>query len=139
MFTIDDGFLASIGYDVVNLSDEKKAHYIAELSTEFVARLQQRLFEELEEAQIEDWDRMQASVDNARAWLSEFHTDYRDRDDFHQVSSLMDNEDEAVLFYSSELWLRDAAPHYRDVIQEELDTYRAYLVDLRRKADELVG
>lgn len=94
---------------------------------------------EIDEKQVEDWDRMQSSIDNARAWLDEFHWGYHDREDFQQVVPLMDSEDEAILFYSSLLWLRDAVPNYRDLMQEELNAYHEDLVEMRRKANELLS
>ena len=138
MFEINDDFLTSIGYDVASLSEEKKQAYIKELSEEFSARLQERFLGEIDETQAEDFDHMQESAENARAWLDEFHGDYRDREDFQQITQLMDNEDEAVEFYASELWIQDAIPAYHDLVQEELNAYQADLIDKRRQADELI-
>ncbi len=138
MFEINNEFLAGAGYDVAGLSEERKAQYIKEFSAEFTERLQERIAGELDEEQVKDWDRMQSSVDNARAWLDEFHWGYHDREDFKQVIPLLDSEDEAVLFYSSALWLRDAVPSYHDLMQEELNAYHQDLVEKRRKANELL-
>lgn len=138
MFEINDDFLANIGYDVALLSEEKKQAYIKELSEEFSARLQERFLGEIDESQAEDFDHMQESAENARAWLDEFHGDYRDREDFQQLTKLMDGDDETVEFYASLLWIQDAIPTYHDVVQEELNAYQADLIDKRRQADELV-
>lgn len=138
MFEINDEFLSGVGYDVAALSEEQKQAYIAELSEEFSARLQRRFLGEIDEVQAEDFDRMQENVENSRAWLNEFHSDYRDRDDFQQLLKIMDTEDEAVMLYASELWIQDAVPTFHDIAQEELNAYYADLVDKRKQADELV-
>jgi cytochrome P450 len=139
MFEINDDFLTGIGYDVALLSDEKKQSIVEELSKEFMERMQERFLAEIDETQAEDFDRMQENIENTRGWLAEFHADYRDLDDFKQLVQVMDDEDEAVQFYASELWIRDAVPNYRDAMQEELQTYYDDLVKKRAEADELLS
>lgn len=139
MFEINDDFLTNVGYDVATLSEEQKAQYISEFTDEFTERLQERFLAELDEEQVEDLDRIQSSVDSARSWLDEFHTDYRERKDFQQISQVMNDEDDSALFYAELLWMQYAIPAYGGVIQEELNAYQADLINKRRQADELVA
>lgn len=139
MFEINDDFLTNVGYDVATLSQEQKAQYVSEFTDEFTARIQERLMAELDEEQVDDLDQVQSSADSARSWLDEFHTDYRERKEFQQILTVMDNEDEAVLFYATSLWMQDAIPAYGGVIQQELNAYQADLIDKRKQANELLA
>ena len=139
MFEINDDFLTSIGYNVTALSDENKQGIIDELSKEFTERMQERFLAEIDEMQAEDFDHMQETMENTRAWLGEFHADYQDRDDYKQLAQVMDGEDEATQFYASELWIRDAVPNYHGIMQEELQLYHNDLIKKRAEADELLA
>ena len=61
MFQIDDNFLTSVGYDVANLSDEKKQQYIDEFTAEVNERVSERLVSELDDQQIDEFNDIQES------------------------------------------------------------------------------
>lgn len=138
MFTIDDEFLANIGYDVASLSDEKKQQYIAEMTEELNARISDRFLNELDNEQVDEMHEIQENPDRARSWLAEFHSDYRERDEFKQIAHVV-SEDEAVTFYAVALWMRYAVPGYGEVVQEELDAYYAELVEMRKSVNDAIG
>lgn len=138
MFTIDDNFLASVGYDVTGLSEEKKQQYIAEMTEELNARISDRFLNEIDNEQVDEMHEIQENPDRARSWLAEFHSDYRDRDEFKQVVQVVP-EDEAVTFYAVALWMRYAVPGYGEIVQQELEAYHAELVDLRKSVNDVIG
>ena len=138
MFTIDDDFLASVGYDTASLSDEKRQQYIAEMTEELNARVSDRSLNEIDNDQVDEMHEIQENPDRARAWLAEFHNDYRNRHEFKEVAQVVD-EDEAVTFYAVALWMRYAVPGYGKIVQEELEAYHTELVELRKSVNDVIG
>lgn len=134
MFQIDDNFLASVGYNVDTLSEDKKQQYITEMTEELNQRASERLVRELSEEQAEDMNRMQDSPERARAWLEEFHSDYQSRGDYQQLLAHAPSEDEAVVYYASSLWMNHAVPNYGELLQDEMNAYHAQLVKMRQAA-----
>ena len=128
MFEIDDDFLKSIGFHLEVMSDEKKEMEKQRLSGMFEERLIERFLPEMDDNQIEELDDIQSNPERAYRWLDEFHTDYRDREDYKQLLSVSD-EDEAVMFYASMLWMGDAVPNFGELIQEELVKFQIEMAD----------
>lgn len=131
MFEIDDNFLTSVGYDVTTLSDAKKRQYKDELSEELNQRIIQSMMSEIDESQANEMSDIQENPDRARAWLHEFHSDYRTRDDFRQLAAAM-SEDELVTFYATSLWFKDAIPGFGEIVQDEFDKYQSELIATRQ-------
>ena len=136
MFQIDDQFLASIGYDIDKLSDEQKQKYINELTNELNARATERLVSELNEHQVDELNDIQENADRAYRWLDEFHSDYRQRDEFKQLVAVSPNERDAVVFYAASLWMQDAVPRYGELMQQEMNEYHRQLVAMRQAAND---
>lgn len=134
MFEIDDTFLASIGYDVRTLSEERKIRYKNELSEELSQRIKQALVDELDEAQANELSDIEESFDRAQRWLEEFHQDYRERGDFRQLSEGM-LEEQVISFYAVGLWLRDAIPRFGEIVQEEFTRYQQELIAMRQQVN----
>ncbi len=139
MFQIDDNFLTSVGYDVAQLSGEKKAQYIEEITNEVNERVSERLVSELDDRQIDIFNSLQEEPDRARAWLDEFHWGYQDHEMYKTLLDTAGNSDDAATFYATALWMNDAVPQYGALIQEELDAYQAELVKMRQAANDMVG
>ena len=138
MFVIDDNFLTNVGYDVATLGAEEKEAIIADLTKEMDARITERFFSEVNDAQAEEVSDIQENPDRARRWLDEFHTDYRDRPDFQQIAAIH-SEDDAVTFYATSLWFGDAIPMYGELIRDELQKYQADLAERRKMVNDALG
>lgn len=138
MFEITDEFLQKVGYDTAKMIAPEKERLKWEFTNEFGQRISERIVDELDEGQAEEFLDIQNNQERARRWLDEFHTDYRDRDEFEQLAGVADNEDEAVTFYATALWLRDAVPKYGELIQQELIDYANELAELRKAAFDAV-
>jgi hypothetical protein len=138
MFEITDEFLQHVGYDTTNMSLIEKDRLKAEFTAEFNGRMSDRIVDELTEEQAEEFLDIQNNQERARRWLDEFHSDYRDRDEFKKLASVADNEDEAATFYAVALWLRDAVPKYGELIQQELIDYADELAELRKAAYDAI-
>ena len=136
MFEINDAFLSNIGYDVDSLSEEQKAKYKAEYTEEFSNWVQKKILAKLDERQIEEFSEIENSPERARQWLDEFHSDYRDRDDYKTIRAGLD-QDEADTFYATSLWFSYAVPKYGELIRDELEAYQSHLVGLRQQAAEI--
>lgn len=139
MFEIDEDFLVSVGYDLALLSDDQIGQYKREMTEELTARLSERLGGELSEEQTEEFEQIQDSPERARRWLDEFHTDYRDKEEYKELRKVTDDEDEATRFYAASFWMSDAVPKYGQLIQEEMDKYQAELVEKRRLSNEALS
>lgn len=131
MFDISDEFLASVGYDVETLSDERKQRYRQEINQELVERSIVEIVKELDEQQIEEMNDIQENPERARRWLDEFHGDYREREDYKRLLEGANNEDEAISFYAVALWMGYAVPGYGKLMQEQMQLYHDELVEQR--------
>lgn len=139
MFQVDEEFLQNVGYDVANLSEDRKQRYIDEMSEELTQRTVQTLFAELTEGQAAEMADIESNPERARRWLDEFHYDYRQREDFRQLLAVM-SEDELVTFYATSLWLRDAIPGYGTIVDNEFLKYQQELIATRQMVnDSLAG
>jgi len=137
MFEINDDFLKNIGYDVDNLTESQKDEYKAEFTQDFSERLIERFSDELTPEQSEEFMDIQNNPTRTRRWLDEFHADYRERAEFKQLVAA-GSDDEAMTFYATALWLRDAIPGYGEVIQSELNEYQIEMVELRATAYDAI-
>ena len=137
MFQIDDNFLASVGYDVAALSEEQKQKYIDEMTEEINERATERLVSELDDQQVDEFEGIQENPGRARQWLHEFHHGYQSRQDYLEVSGGAEDEDDAVTFYATMLWMNDAVPQYGELMQQEMNEYHDELLKMRQQANEL--
>ncbi len=138
MFEINDNFLANVGYDLATLSDEQKAEYKQQFANDVTERVILRLSEELTGEQAEEFSEIQDSPERATHWLDEFHSDYREREDFQKIAKSIGDDSDAVTFYAGILWMNDAVPRFGGLFQEELDNYQSELIEKRRAAAYLV-
>ncbi len=139
MFQIDDEFLQSVGYDLATMSDQQKEERTRFFTNELNARLSERLAEELDEAQVDDFSTLQDGGDErVLGWLQQFHPDYEESSDYQRLKEVLGDED-ARSFYASALWLQDAVPGYGKIAQQLLVDYHAELVEKRRLANEALG
>lgn len=69
MFVIDDNFLTNVGYDVATLGAEEKEAIIADLTKEMDARITERFFSEVDDAQAEEVSDIQENPDRRAAAL----------------------------------------------------------------------
>ena len=136
MFEIDDDFLTGVGYDVAALSDEQKNKYKQEIGDEVSARVQERIVQELDSQQMQEFVDIQESVERTKRWLDEFHADYRDQAAFKEIVSNVGDEDEAATFYAEMLWLGDAVPGFGEMVREVLEKYQQELLNNRLMIDE---
>lgn len=134
MFEITDDFLQRVGYDMLRMTPIEKERLKAEFTVDFNNRMSERILDELTEEQAAEFLDIQENQERARRWLDEFHTDYRERAEFKKLASVGDSEDEAVTFYATALWLRDAVPNYGVLIKQELGDYADEMADLRKTA-----
>lgn len=139
MFQVDDEFLRLVGYDIATMSEERKEERKQFFTNELNARLTERLAEELDEAQVDDFATLQDDGDErVRQWLAEFHSDYETTDDYRQLQEVLGEED-ARGFYASLLWLQDAVPGYGKIAEELMAEYHEELVKKREMANEALG
>ena len=138
MFQLDDSFLKSVGFDVSSMSEEKKAKYRQEFTAELNELATERLMAELDDAQTDEFSGIQEDAGRARQWLGEFHHDYQQNDEYKQLAEAAPNEDEAVKFYASALWMNHAVPRYDELFQKVLTEYHAKLVRMRQAANNSV-
>ncbi len=134
MFSIDDDFLTSIGYDVSLLTPEQREQYCTEIEEEMNTRLSERLAVELTEEQALDMQSIQDSAERAEQWLYEFHSDFASTDDYTSLVEAL-GEPEAKVFYATALWMQDAVPGYGVIAQELLNEYQAELIEKAKLAD----
>ena len=139
MFNIDDNFLEKVGYNVASLSEEKKDKYKEEFTEEVNRRVAEQIMPELSDEQIEEFDDVQNNFDRTRRWLAEFHGDFADREDYKQVRSLFDTDEDSMGIYASALWLRYAVPDYGKIMQDVLDDYAAELIERRNEVNKALG
>lgn len=134
MFEIDDNFLQSVGYDTNLMSEEQKT----EVRTRFLEELHHRSSEEvahrLSDEESEEVAEIGDNPERARSWLQEFHSDYRDRDEFKNIAAGAENDDEAVTFYAVALWMSYAVPDYGHIMQDVMRDYHETLVQRRDMA-----
>lgn len=139
MFEVDDTFLQSVGYDTNLMSEQQKT----EVRTRFLEELHLRSGEEItHRLSDEDAEEMREVGDNperARRWLQEFHSDYRDRDEFKNIAAGAENDDEAVTFYAVALWLNYAVPDYGEIMKEVMRDYHETLIQRRDMARAALG
>ncbi len=138
MFQINDNFLSSIGYDVANMDESRKQKYIDEFTKEFTEIISERLIQELDEDEINEFNEIQDDSDKAKNWLSGFKPDYESSEDFNTIKNDLGDEKLAIISYATALWLNDAIPQYGQIIQNELNSYQAHLAELRRVANESI-
>lgn len=139
MFEIDDNFLQSVGYDTNLMTEQQKT----EIRTRFLEELHHRSSEEiahrLDEKDSEEVAEIGDNPERARSWLQEFHSDYRDRDEFKNIAAGAENDDEAVTFYAVALWLNYAVPDYGQIMKDVMSDYHETLVQRRDMARAALG
>lgn len=139
MFNIDDNLLATIGYDVAALSEEKKRQYFRQISEEVNKRVAERLYARLSKQEALEFEDVGGNPDRTRRWLAEFHGDYASREDYRSIRELFDDEKDAMSFYASALWMRYAVPDYGKIMQQTFDEYVEDLVAMRQAVNERFG
>lgn len=139
MFQIDDDFLSSIGYDPKVLSDDQKERYKKEIIDELIARTSEEIAKELDEDQANELNDIQENPSRAYSWLNEFHSGYKEDENFKGLASVADDEAEAVTFYAVGLWLNDAVPRYGEIMREQMADYQAELVRKRELVNRSLG
>lgn len=139
MFQVNDEFLQSVGYDPSSMSDEYKQERIKFFTNELNARFIERLAEELDEAQVDDFATLQeGDAERVTQWLAQFHSDYDQTDDYKQLDGILGSED-ARSFYASALWLQDAVPGYGKIAEDILAEYHRELLEKREQANLALG
>lgn len=139
MFNIDDKLLADIGYNTETLSEEEKEQHKVSINKEVNRRVAERIAPELTNEQTVEFEDVTNNPDRTKRWLAEFHGDFIDRQDYQQVRSLCDSDEEAMSFYASALWLRYAVPSYGDIMQQVFDEYIEELVSMRAMVNKGLG
>lgn len=139
MFNIDDNFLASVGYDTGLLSEEEKSRIKQQFIEDLNKSFTQRIMQELDIVQQDEFNDIQENAKRAFRWLREFHADYESRQNYRELLDNGYTEDDAVTFYASILWMGDAVPGFGVIAQEVLDGYRNSLIGKRREVNQALG
>lgn len=139
MFQVDDAFLESVGYDLAALSEEQKDEYRGKIITELHARASEELTRRLDDNDALEMAEIAENPARARSWLQEFHSDYRDREEYKLIAANMDSEDDALAFYATALWLSYAVPDYPQIMQAVMQDYHASLVERHERARAALG
>jgi len=118
MFTLDKEFLEGLGVD--DMPEAEMKAFLGHLQEEMEVRVGERMSAGMNEAQVEEFEKI---IDGDRAVIDAVLTttgDYRDSADYKKLvdaSGLSDGSPELLGEYASLIWLRKNCPQYTEIVQ----------------------